>query len=465
MKIRTKLTFTFSLIVIVILTIVSIAIYYSSANYREMDFRRRLRNRGTNVANILLEFREVHPDLLRRMEKDNPASLPNQLIVVFDTNNTLIYQSDSTEVIPVDTELLNRVERQGEVRIRHNDYEILGFLITEGDQRYKVIAAAVDLYGYDALHNLRDILSIVFAVSIIVVTATGWVYAGGIVRPISRIVTEVDTITEASLDRRLDEGNRSDELDKLAQTFNRMLTRLEEAFLSQKNFIANASHELRTPIALIVAEIEATLINADKSRPHTEVLESLLESAKALNALANQLLLLAQTSTGQPEHRQQYIRVDEILWEAKCDVEKLHPEYSIDIHFALSLNDQSLIVRGDEQLLKIVFTNLIDNGCKYSFESSVHVTLNVSGRMVTIDFVNRGVGIPPEDVNRIFTPFFRGSNVAKIKGYGIGLSLASRIVELHRGSITLNARGTETCFSVTFPVAERTNARAVYSDF
>src|SRR5690606_28154409 len=190
------------------LTIVSIAIYYSSANYREMDFRRRLRNRGTNVANILLEFREVHPDLLRRMEKDNPASLPNQLIVVFDTNNTLIYQSDSTEVIPVDTELLNRVERQGEVRIRHNDYEILGFLITEGDQRYKVIAAAVDLYGYDALHNLRDILSIVFAVNIIVVTATGWVYAGRIVRPISRIVTEVDTITEASLDRRLDEGNR-----------------------------------------------------------------------------------------------------------------------------------------------------------------------------------------------------------------------------------------------------------------
>src|SRR5690606_40139952 len=130
-------------------------------------------------------FLAFYPDLLWRMYKDNPASLPILLIVVFDTDNSMIYQSDSPEVIPVDTELLNRVERQGEVRIRHNDYEILGFLITEGDQRYKVIAAAVDLYDYDALHNLRDILSIVFAVRIIVVTATGWVYAGRIVRPIS----------------------------------------------------------------------------------------------------------------------------------------------------------------------------------------------------------------------------------------------------------------------------------------
>ncbi len=452
MKIRTRLTFTFFLIVIFILTAASVAIYFFSASYRESDFRRRLKNRGINTANILIEFREVHPDLLRRMEKDNPASLPNQFILVFDEHGRELYRSDSVSVISVDAGFLARLEEGRDVRMEYREYEILGFLFSENGEHYKVVAAAVDLYGYDALRNLRNILIVVFFVSLIVVSATGWFYAGRILRPVSRIVNEVDRITEVSLNRRLDEGDRSDELEKLAQTFNRMLSRLEEAFLSQKNFIANASHELRTPIALIVAEIEATLIRADTKSPHTEVLVSLLESAKGLNALANQLLLLAQTSAESPEKHFSDVRVDEVLWEAKHDIETLHPDYHIHIHFGISLSDRSLIVRGDEQLIKIVFMNLIDNGCKFSSDKSVKVTLSVTDSIISVDFVNAGAGIPGEDINRIFTPFFRGSNVSKIKGYGIGLSLAKRILQMHHGGVSVESiPGDTTSLRVTLP--------------
>lgn len=452
MKIRERITLTFFLIVIFILSIASAAIYYFSASYRKDDFLRRLKNRGSNTVNILVEYSEVPPDLLRRMEKDNPASLPNQFMLVFDARDRELYRSDSIRFIPVDGSLLARIQQAKEVYFGYGDFEVVGFVAYEQGVEYRVIAAAVDLYGFDALENLRNILIAVFAVSVIVVSAAGWFYSGRIIAPVARIVKEVDAITEESLNRRLNEGDGSDELEKLAQTFNRMLERIEGAFFSQKNFIANASHELRTPIALIVAEIEATLINADKSDPHVAVLISLLESARRLNALANQLLLLAHTSAEMPDKGFRDVRVDEVLWEAKSDVETLHPEYHIDIHFDSLLNDKTLVVRGDEQLIKVVFTNLIDNGCKYSFEKTVDVTLHGTATTVTVNFVNKGVAIPAADLSRIFVPFFRGGNVSKTKGYGIGLPLAKRIMIFHGGSIHVEsvADGTTT-LRVTFP--------------
>ncbi len=452
MKIRTKITLTFFLIVIVILSMVSGAIYFSSANYRESDFYRRLKNRAINTTNIFIEFRELEPDLLRILEQDNPANLPNQFVAIFNERDRKLYASDSAGMIPIESALLTRIAPGKDLRFRHNDFEVLGFIFNDNDHQYRVVAAATDFYGYDALQNLRNILLIVLAVSILLVSVSGWLYAGRILAPISRIVDEVDSITEASLNLRLDEGNRKDELSKLAQTFNRMLTRIEEAFLSQKNFIANASHELRTPIAVIIAELEASLLQLDHRDEHHATLASVLENAKALNSLANQLLLLAQTSAVVPEKKFEAIRVDEILWEVKQDVEKVHPEYSIDIHFDLTLNAQSLIINGDEQLIRIVFANIIDNGCKYAFDNAVQITLKIERDNVAIYFTNRGPGIPSADLSRIFKPFYRGSNFKNIKGYGIGLSLASTIVTLHKGTIKAESTpGDTTTFIVTLP--------------
>src|SRR5690606_28356131 len=106
-----------------------------------------------------------------------------------------------------------------------------------------------------------SVIIVTFAISLIIVSVFAWIYAGRVLRPISRIVEEVDSITAASLDQRLDEGNKKDELSKLAQTFNRMLSRLETAFLAQKNFIANASHELKTPFTVMAGEIQVTLLH------------------------------------------------------------------------------------------------------------------------------------------------------------------------------------------------------------
>ncbi|AYB29094.1 sensor histidine kinase [Chryseolinea soli] len=456
MNIRAKLTVIFFSIVIIVLTIICVSIYFLSANYRQEDFYRRLKNRAINTAKILTEVEEVDAQLLRRMERNNPASLPNQYIAIYNDKNEERYSSDGTNVIAMDSALLNRIRQHKEVRYAYENFEALGFLFTDRQDHFTVVAAATDVYGLDALRNLRNILIVTFCVSMVFVSILGWFFAGKVLSPISKIVDQVGNITEENLNRRLDEGNQKDELSKLAHTFNRMLERLQSAFASQKNFITNASHEIKTPITVMAGEIEVALLQDRDKEYYVKILGSVLGGLKGLNSLSTQLLLLAQTSTEQPDKHFAPIRIDDVLWEIKDELIKAFPAYRIDIHFDLALNHESLLMEGDEQLIKVVILNLMDNGCKYSDDHQVIITLDTNHRgFITLNFQNNGVGIDPDNVHRIFDPFFRGKRHRQTKGFGIGLSLVRQIVKLHGGDIRLeSAPQQQTRFSVYFPVGK-----------
>lgn len=455
MNIRTKLTIIFFCIVIVVLSVICVSIYFFSADYREDDFYRRLRNRAINTAKVLTEVEEVNADLLRRMEQNNPASLPNQYIVIYNYKNEILYSSQGEEAIPINSALLDKIRLQQEIRFIEGDYEVLGFLFTDQYDRFTILAAATDVYGLDALNNLRNVLVITLLISVVFVSVLGWVYAGRVLSPISKIVDEVENISEVNLDNRVHEGNRNDELGKLALTFNRMLERLQSAFASQKNFIANASHEIRTPITVMSGEIEVTLLHDRNKEYYIKVLKSVLTGLKGLNRLSTQLLVLAQASADQPSKKFSNIRIDDILWEIKEGLVRLHPEYKIDIQFDLSVNHESLLINGDEQLLKVAIMNLVDNGCKYSDDKRVLINLSSQDRKtVQLEFINTGSGIESQNLERIFEPFFRANHDKMVKGSGIGLSLVKRIIEMHDGKIFVDSSPHEiTRFIVKLPTS------------
>src|SRR5690349_1659419 len=120
MNIRTRLTLIFFTIVIIVLTAISASIYVVSSNFRKEDFFRRLRNRAVNTAKLLVEVEEVNADLLRRMEQNNPASLPNQYIVIFDQKGKELYRSENTERFPVDDLLLTRIRAKENVEFKRD---------------------------------------------------------------------------------------------------------------------------------------------------------------------------------------------------------------------------------------------------------------------------------------------------------------------------------------------------------
>jgi signal transduction histidine kinase len=442
MQIRNKLTFQFIAIVAFLLFVSSLAIYFFSEDYREDDFYNRLSNKGTNTAKLLIAVDEVDANLLKIIEKDNPVSLPKESIAIYDYRDELLYSSDEENVLGIDKQLLDDIRLENELRYRKGDYEILGFLYADKFDRFVVIIGAVDIYGLSKLRNLRIVLLVVFSISIILVFISGWIYAGRTLRPISKVIDQVDNITITSLNLRVDQGNGKDEIATLAATFNGMLDRLEGAFKTQKNFIANASHELRTPLTAITGQLEVILMKSRTADEYEKAMISVLDDMKNLNTISNRLLLLAQASSEKGEAAFTNLRIDELVWQASSELKKRNPEYVISVSFDEALSDEkNLTILGDEQLMKTALVNLMDNGCKYSADHKVEVHLGSEGtKKLILVFTDKGIGIEPTDLKQIFEPFHRGRNASSFKGHGIGLSLVNRIIKMHGGDIKVESK-------------------------
>jgi signal transduction histidine kinase len=456
MNIRTRLTLRFIIITAIIILVGSILIYIFSANHREDDFYTRLQSKGNNTAKLLIEVDEVDLHLLRKIERDNPVSMPNEKISIFNRFDTILYSTDEKDFLQVDHELLKRIRQAKELRYKKGEYEVLGFVFKGSGDDVVVLAAATDTYGKKKVRYLLVILISVFAFSIVVASISGWFFAGKALQPIAKVVNQVSEISITSLNRRVDEGNGKDEVAKLAQTFNSMLDRLENSFHIQKNFIGNASHEIRTPLTAITGQLEVTLLNSRTPEEYEKVIHSVLDDIRNLNNLSNRLLLLAQTSADDQKIRLSPLRVDELMWQTKEELLKRNPDYNININFDESLDDEKkLTISGDEQLVKIALANVIENGCKYSENRTTNVLIQSSNSNLSLTFKDNGIGIPNEDLSNIFEPFYRGSNTKDTKGNGIGLSMVKGIIKLHRGTIRLSSQsGIGTIITMSIPVSK-----------
>ena len=205
------------------------------------------------------------PILLMKIESNNPLSLPNEKIIIYDYNDNVVYNTDNDQLLTISSELLAEVRLKEEVRLKQKSYEIVGLFYTGKFDRYVVFAAATDIYGLGKLKRLRVILIIVFIISLFIVYISGKIFVSRALTPISNIMKQVSAIGVSNLDARISEGNGKDELSQLAQTFNNMLERLETAFKTQKYFIANASHELRTPLTVITGHLEVILMKIGRA--------------------------------------------------------------------------------------------------------------------------------------------------------------------------------------------------------
>jgi signal transduction histidine kinase len=415
----------------------SVAVYLLSAHYRQVDLYERLKNKANVTARLLIKVDEIDINLLRKIEKGNPMSLPDEKVIIFNYKNNILFSTDENNAIKTDINLLNKIRLEGEVKYKQGKYEVLGFLYSYKYDRFVVLAAATDIYGKKRIHNLAIVLIIVVAVSLLLFMISGWIYAGKALKPITRIIKEVNEIKISSLNKRLHEGEGKDELEQLSHTFNNMLNEIEAAFKTQKGFIANASHELRTPLTAITGQLEFILMKPHTSEEYKNTLSSVFEDIKNLNMASKRLLLLAQTSSDISESAFLPVRMDEITWLACEDALRYSPDYNVKFNLDESLDDETMTVAGDEQLLKIAIYNLIENGCKYSNDHTVIVNIRAAQPNVIIEVIDHGIGMTQEDIRQITTPFFRGDNVSSTKGTGIGHSLIDRIIKVHHGTIQI----------------------------
>jgi signal transduction histidine kinase len=441
MQIRTRLTLQFLLWGAIIMIIASVTIYYSSASFRKEDFDNRLRNKAKSTARLLLDAKEIDPDRVQKIEKDNPINLYNEKIIILNFLNDVVYSSDPSGEIKIINSILERVRLMERVTYKQGSYQVIGTLYTAKFDRFVVIAAATDTEGPFYLNKLRLILIIVCFSSLILLSIAGWIYSGRALKPITNVVKRVEDISISSLNLRVPALNETDEIGRLAKTFNKMLERLEASFAVQKDFIANASHELRTPLTSINGQLEVLMMKDRSSEEYKAAIESVLEDIKFLINLSNRLLLVARTSSEGYANSNKKVRIDEVLWQVQEETKKYNNEYQINISLGNSLTDSDhLVVLGDESMLKVALSNIIDNACKYSPDHSVDIKIEHSGQNIELVFTDRGIGISESDLQKVFEPFYRAANAIQYTGSGIGLQLVNQIIKNHDGTIKLSSQ-------------------------
>jgi signal transduction histidine kinase len=457
MPIRLRITLLFTLAVFLILGAVCASIYYFSETNRLNSFRKRLSNRALTMDRLMRQDEIFDRDLLRRIDSSTALSLKDKLVQVYDQTGRRIYsffdqQGDSVRTTP---ELLQSIQQNGTFYFNEAGREMVGYFDSGNRGGRIVICGARDEDGRSILEQLKLILWISFLGGVLISFIGGWLFSRRLLRPVRKITDDVTDISAYNLDRRIDIGKSRDEWYELAMTLNALLDRLKQSFELQRRFISNASHELSTPLTLISSQLEVSLQRHRSDEEYRRVMESVLQDVHYMNNLVQTLLKFATASGDAGGLQIDLVRIDEVLMRLPADVQKADKNYRVSLQFGdLPEEEDNLLVFGNEDLLFTAIKNIVVNGCKYSDDHHARVRLAVGRQWITVEVEDNGKGMDEAELDNIFQPFYRINDGQTVKGFGLGLSLAHRIIKLHKGQITVNSSpGEGTRFLVQLPVA------------
>lgn len=454
MKIRHKLTLRYTGVTAAIFSIVVLVIFIFSEHTRENEFFRDLTREAVTKANLFLSNR-VDAATMQSIYHNNRQFIDEVEVAVYTTDFKLLYHdAQEIDIIKETPELIKRAIAKNQLSFYEGKYQGIAMLYPYKGVDYVITAAAYDGYGHAKLTRLTTLLMVLWGVGLGIIAVIGYLLARGALRPVNRVVERVDAIGESNLNTRLYVKKEHDELDELAETFNQMLDRLEQSFNNQKMFISNVTHELRTPLAALITELEVAQLREDRSEEeYRAVIVNALEDAEKLKHLITGLLDLAKVNYNLSHISTGELRMDELLLDARETVLKANKGYVVDLIFNQDADDDRVItVRGNAYLLKTAFVNLIENNCKFSENKSSNVRISFYEGNTVVYFSDTGIGISSDEIEKIFTPFYRGTNTAHIKGQGIGLALTQRIIQIHKGVLTVRSRENEgTAFVVEIP--------------
>jgi signal transduction histidine kinase len=434
MNIKIRLSFQFTLIVAGILLFFSVLVYYFSYTSQLSKFRQNLLDSAKNTAVLLINVAEVDSSLLKKIQQST-ISWEKEELVITDSAFNLIYGNNIQH-------LCNNVMFEN---LANGDLNYFSIADKDGvcykhifDNRANyVYALAFDKSRIENLSELRKVLfwSILFSIWLSVLLS--YFFAKRAIKPISKIIKSVKEINSLKLSNRLDEGDKKDEIAQLSITFNEMLSDLEIAFMNQKDFVSNASHELRTPLTVLISESDYLLSREREKNEYINHISGFIGDLKKINALLNKLLELAQINRDTIIMLSD-VRIDEVVYSAIHSVKDKYQGRKIIPKIQYPENGDDLLINGNSGMLEIAFKNLLDNACKFS-NDDVGVEFVIADKLINIIISDKGIGIPSNEVASIYRPFKRASNVKFISGFGIGLSLVAKIIELHDATLSVNS--------------------------
>jgi signal transduction histidine kinase len=469
MKIRNKLTLWYYAVTFSILLIFSAGIYLGVQHLLFLAFDEEL---NIVVDSIERSYNEIRDDFtgLNEIPKNiNPFA--DYYLMLRNKYGEPVFISNLAKRIHLDIPLPDSLIEEGYTKHvkatiiadtleRTNSNEIIFRVISRqlfhDRQRIGWITIGLPITQIEDSLN-QFLIVLIFAVfgGIILIGIGGFYLTTKSLHPIDLITSRAQQISHSNLSERIEIYNEDDELGKLSLVLNDLFNRLNKAFISQQEFLADAAHELKTPLSVLRLHWESEINNPALTIELKEKLVQDVETISRLTHLINNLLLLSKTESVSTNFDFQIVRLDEILNEVITDAAILSQFKNQGLIIVDSCNAE---ISGDRLRLYQLFFNLVDNAIKYSPEKeNIYISLRIEGNNAIVEIKDNGNGIPPEDLPNIFNRFYRvhKDRARKSGGSGLGLAISKLIVESHGGSIeVISELSKGSTFKVILPLLD-----------
>jgi len=453
MKIRDKILLSFSTVTILLVAITFVFIYILFSEYREEEFQQQQNKKIHSTIQLIEQFKKESAAISGILDAQDINDFYDEKLLVYDSDKALIFSSLDDLSIRKRIEILNELSPSRQwIETKEENYDLIGVYLESKGKSYYAISKAYDAFGYDKLVFLKQVLLIIFAVIAVVVLIVSLYIANNIAKPINRLTLLLHQYDLHKEDNQpLNNETGTSELSYLTARFNELLQRSQEAFIFQKHTVDHISHQLKTPIAVLVSELESIVKVTDMQLLKRE-LEAQVERAKALGDIINTLLEISKIESGKNFHLEN-IRLDEIIFDLLEQLGTLYPEFHFQISFVPeSFTEQQMEVSGSKLLLYQAFQNLLINCVRYSDNAKAWITIDCSQvDQLFITISNQGLPITAEEQKLLFQHFFRGENSRGKAGSGLGLILTQKIIYLHKGEISYHNEGCLNTFRVGLP--------------
>lgn len=449
MKIKTRLSLYFTLISSGALLLVLVAVYVAVFSFFTADFYNRLTDRTNLASQLYLKADELAADSILQLQQKYLDKLPEEVIRIYDRNNLSAFKMNHN--IYWTKAIIEQVRKEGYLEYEEGNRKVVGKSYKDNQGEFVILASAVDENSQRRMLMLSKITVVLFLIFGTGLFFAGRMFAQKALSPVDKIISQIRSIRSSNLHLRVSQVKSKDEIAELIDNFNRLLAHLQNAFELQQTFVANASHELRTPLTSIMGEVEVALEKNRDSAEYERILSSIATDGARLQETITSLMELAQVDLNYTQAKLSPVRVDELIWELEEQWSGRKGPGMLKIQLASLPEDEELLtIPANKQMLYIALNNIIDNAFKYSEPHPVTLSFEATTTHIKISVSDQGRGITKENAGKIFHPFFRANKDKSIAGSGIGLYITSKIIELFKGTISVESEGQGSTFIVEF---------------
>ncbi|MCS3871508.1 signal transduction histidine kinase [Chryseobacterium ginsenosidimutans] len=436
MSLKRKIALNLSIAFSLLFGIVMAVIYMSFNDFRKEEFKERFRQRLDFTSHFIAKSKDFEEEAPVFFNENSDNILLNETILIFNSEKELIYSTIKDRNVTWDSALLKELDEKKIVYSEKTVPEVYAALKTINGENYYILTSALDTNGNSKLAYLKYLLITAYVMSTLLIGFFSYYFMGQFLKPLEDLNQEISEVTAHKLTTQIPVRDSNDEINVLAQSFNTMITRLDDVFQSQKDFTASASHEIRTPITRMAFQLE-NLIKLEQHSPETlSSLKQIQKDVYQLSDLTNSLLLLTKFDKENIQSIYEEVRIDEVIFESFEAVEKSYPKLKMDFLISEDTAENGLLtIKGVQSLLDIVFINLFKNAAVYSDDTEVDVLITETDENLVVDVVSHGDTIPKGERAKLFEAFTRGNNSQNISGSGLGLRIVKRILEYHGAKI------------------------------